>query len=177
MVRRANVQNDRRGEVVRMIDHEEELGIQGDGSHVRLPGALVRRQIPNPRGILVVFAQCIFLMLSLLLAATWARAQATTGISAVVQDSSGAVVPDASIVATDTDTNYTAKAVSGSDGGFVLTSLPVGPYNLAVTANGFAPYTQTGIVLKVAQIFNVQVKLEVGTRRRHRWGVLFWTCR
>ncbi len=146
-----------------MIDHEQELSIQEDGSHVRLPGLLVRRRLPTARGILVVFAQCIFLMLSLLLAATCAKAQATTGISGVVQDSSGAVVPGASILATDTDTNYTAKAVSGSDGGFVLTSLPVGPYNLAVTATGFAPYTQTGIVLKVAQVFNVQVKLEVGT--------------
>ena len=158
MVSRANVQSDRKGEVVRMTGHEQDASIQRDDSHVRFRGSLVRGQNPISRGMLVGFAQCLVLMLSLVLAGTSAMAQATTGISGVVQDASGAVVPNASIVATDTDTNFTAKAVSGPDGGFVLTSLPVGPYSLAVTATGFKPYTQTGIILSIAQVFNVQVE-------------------
>ena len=71
----------------------------------------------------------------------------TAGISGVVEDSTGAVVPNASITATQTETNYMAKTVSGAAGEFTLTSLPVGPYNLSVTAAGFAPYTQKGLIL------------------------------
>jgi Carboxypeptidase regulatory-like domain/TonB dependent receptor len=146
-----------------MTGHEQGASIQRDASHVRFRESLVRRQNPVSRGMLLGFTQCLLLMLSLVLAGPSAMAQATTGIAGVVQDASGAVVPNASVVATDTDTNFTAKAVSGPDGGFVLTSLPAGPYSLGVTATGFKPYTQTGIILSIAQVFNVQVKLEVGT--------------
>jgi Carboxypeptidase regulatory-like domain len=163
MVSRANVQSDRKGEVVRMTGHKQGASIQRGDSRIHFRGSLVGRQNPVSRGMLLGFAQCLLLILSLVLAGPSAMAQATTGISGVVQDASGAVVPNASVVATDTDTNFTAKAVSGPDGGFVLTSLPVGPYSLAVTATGFKPYTQTGIILSIAQVFNVQVKLEVGS--------------
>ena len=87
----------------------------------------------------------------------------TTGISGVVQDATGAVVPNATITATQTETNYTAKTVSGATGEFTLTSLPVGPYNLTVSADTFAPYTQTGIILRVAQVSDVHVTLKAGS--------------
>lgn len=103
------------------------------------------------------------LLLLAAVSAVFSRAQvSTTGISGVVQDSSGAVVPNASIVATQTETNYSAKTVSGAAGEFTLTSMPVGPYNLTVTAATFAPYTQTGIILKVAQVSDIRVTLKVG---------------
>lgn len=146
-----------------MTGHEQDASTQRDHSDVRFPESLIRGQIPTARWMLVGFAQCLFLMISLALAATGTMAQATTGISGIVEDSSGAVVPNANIVATETETNYTTKAISGPDGGFNLTALPAGPYNLAVTATGFTPYTQTGIILSIAQVFNVQVKLEVGS--------------
>jgi hypothetical protein len=146
-----------------MTGNEQDASIQRDESHLRFSGPLVRGRVPTARRILVGFAQCLILMISLVLAATGAMAQvSTTGISGVVQDPSGAVVANASIVATQTETNYAAKTVSGADGGFALTSLPVGPYTLTVTADGFAPYTQTGLVLSVAQVSDVQVKLAVG---------------
>jgi outer membrane receptor protein involved in Fe transport len=146
-----------------MTGNEQDASIQRDESHLRFSGPLVRGRVPTARRILVGFAQCLILMISLVLAATGAMAQvSSTGISGVVQDPSGAVVANASIVATQTETNYAAKTVSGADGGFALTSLPVGPYTLTVTADGFAPYTQTGLVLSVAQVSDVQVKLAVG---------------
>lgn len=102
------------------------------------------------------------LLLLAIVSAVFSLAQvSTTGISGVVQDSTGAVVPNASIIATQTETNYTAKTVSGAAGEFTLTSMPVGPYKLTVTAAGFAPYTQTGIILKVAQVSDVRVSLKV----------------
>jgi hypothetical protein len=86
----------------------------------------------------------------------------TATITGVVHDASGAVVPNASVEATQTATNYTAKAVSGSNGVFSFPSLPVGQYSVKVDAQGFAPYEQTGIVLNVGQVANLQIPLKVG---------------
>lgn len=149
-----------------MTGHEQDVRIQRDRSDVRFPGSSAIKRIATSRWMLVGIAQCLFLMMAFVSVVTGAMAQATTGISGVVEDSSGAVVPNANIVATETETNYTAKTVTGSDGGFNLTALPAGPYNLTVTANGFEPYIQTGLILKVAQVSNVHVKLEIGTTKQ-----------
>jgi len=92
-----------------------------------------------------------------------AQAQlSTASLKGTVTDASGAVVPGADVVATQVQTNYTARVVSDDAGLFSLPSLPVGPYKLKVTAKGFAPYEQTGIVLTVSQVANFQVALKVG---------------
>jgi hypothetical protein len=97
------------------------------------------------------------------LASVAAMAQVSTAtMTGVVQDPSGAVVPGASIVATQTQTNTVTHAVTDSSGVFSLPSLPVGLYLLNVTAPGFAPYAQTGIVLTVGQVANFNVRLPVG---------------
>ena len=51
---------------------------------------------------------------------------------------------------------------SGGDGGYNLPSLPVGPYTIKVTANGFSTYNQSGIVIQVGNELRVDVKLQVG---------------
>ena len=98
----------------------------------------------------------------LLIGALNAMAQGTASMSGVVEDSTGAVIPQANVTVTQTETNYTAKAISNGAGEFTLSSLPVGPYNLTVRAATFAPYTQKGIILKVAQVSNVHVDLTPG---------------
>ncbi len=98
-----------------------------------------------------------------LLCVLTSQAQVSTAtITGVVQDASGAVIPNAEITATQTATNLTVKAASGGDGIFNLRSLPVGPYTLSVKAAGFAPYTQTGIVLTVGQVANLTLSMKVG---------------
>lgn len=90
-----------------MTGHEQNASFQRNDSEVRFPRSLDRGQNSTARWMLVTFAQFLVLMISLAFAATGALAQATTGISGVVEDSSGAVVPNANIVATETETNYT----------------------------------------------------------------------
>lgn len=88
----------------------------------------------------------------------------TATITGVVHDSSGAVVNGATVVATQTETNVSAQAVTVSDGVFSLPALPPGPYVLHVTATGFGPYDQNGIILTVGQVANLQIELNVGNR-------------
>jgi len=88
--------------------------------------------------------------------------QSVSQIQGVVQDDSGAAVPNTEVKATQTDTNITRTTTSGPDGAYVLANLPLGPYRLEVSRQGFTTYVQTGIVLQVSTSPTVNVSLKVG---------------
>ena len=71
--------------------------------------------------------------LLLLLVATNAWAQATAQINGTVADSSGGVLPGATVVAIQTDTGFRREAVTDDTGSYTLSNLPIGPYRLEVT--------------------------------------------
>ena len=89
--------------------------------------------------------------------------QALTQIQGNVQDSSGAAVSGASLKATQTSTGVTRTTTSSADGGYVLPNLPLGPYSLEVTKDGFTKYVQTGITLQVNVAPTVDIALKVGS--------------
>jgi Carboxypeptidase regulatory-like domain len=89
-------------------------------------------------------------------------AQATSQIQGNVADPSGSPVPGAEVRATQTETGTVRTATTGSDGGYVLSSLALGPYKLEVSKEGFSTYQQTGIVLQVATNPTIDVQLKVG---------------
>ena len=86
----------------------------------------------------------------------------TASMNGTVQDNTGAVIPAAKIIATQTQTNFATETVSGQDGSFRIDSIPVGPYVLRASKDGFATYEQKGIVLRVGQIATLEVSLSVG---------------
>ena len=94
---------------------------------------------------------------------TTAWGQATAQIHGTVQDSSGSAVPGAAVKATQTETGISRAVTSGADGGYVLTNLPVGPYQLEVTKEGFTKTVQSGIVLQVNSDPAVDPILKVGS--------------
>jgi len=98
-----------------------------------------------------------------------ARAQtiSTAQISGTIQDSSGLAVPGAEVRVTRTDTGAIRSVLSGTDGSYVIPSLPVGPYSLEVTKEGFTTYVQTGIVLQIATNPAIPVTLKVGAVNEH----------
>ena len=93
-----------------------------------------------------------------------ARAQVYTGsITGLVQDPSGAVVPNVSVVLTDMDKGVTYSATTDSSGRYVLRALPPAKYSFRVEAAGFRSEVQNGIVLEVNQNLTLTVSLQVGT--------------
>jgi hypothetical protein len=90
------------------------------------------------------------------------RAQATAQISGTVSDASGLAVPAAEVKATQTATGAVRTVTTGADGGYVFSNLPIGPYQLEVTKEGFATYTQSGIALQVASNPTLDISLKVG---------------
>lgn len=97
------------------------------------------------------------------LAVSLCRSQSPLGaFTGTVSDSQGAVVLGAEITARHVDTNRLYKGRSADGGAYVLSSLPVGAYEISVSASGFKTFRRTGVVLEVAQRLRIDVPLEVG---------------
>ena len=85
-------------------------------------------------------------------------------IHGLVQDTTGAAVSGAQVKATQLDTGRTQQTISGGDGAYTLPGLPIGgAYSIEVTASGFDPYKQSGIVLTVGSNVEVNIKVGIGT--------------
>src|SRR6188768_3860802 len=99
------------------------------------------------------------------LLASVASAQAVAGsqLAGVIKDSSGGVLPGALVTIVKTDTAMTRTATTGVDGSFVFPNLPVGPYQLKVTMDGFNTLVQDGIVLQVNSNPTLDLTLTVGS--------------
>jgi len=95
--------------------------------------------------------------------AAWAQAVSTAQINGTVRDSSGLAVPGAEVKATQAATGQTRTVTSGTDGSYVLPNLPIGPYVLEITKDGFSKYVQSGIVLQVASNPTLDASLKVGS--------------
>ena len=88
--------------------------------------------------------------------------QETGSITGTVRDSSGAVIPNASVAVTNPATSVTRDLTSNSEGDYLAAGLPPGTYDVTVTAKGFQKYHVSGVVLRVAQKARVDANLPVG---------------
>jgi len=104
---------------------------------------------------------CLLACVSLALCVS-AMGQTNGEIRGSVTDPSGAVVPSATVTATQvgTDTNRTVTA--GSDGSFDIPELPVATYSVTVEAKGFKKYVATAVVVTIGHVAVVNAILQVG---------------
>ena len=86
----------------------------------------------------------------------------TATILGVVKDSSGAVVPGATLTARNVETGQTRTAVSAADGSYRFSALPVGSYEVRVEQSGFQAAVRSGLTLTVGQEAVINFSLEVG---------------
>lgn len=90
--------------------------------------------------------------------------QITTGtILGAIKDSSGGTVANATVQAKAVATNQTREIKTDQDGAYILTNLPIGEYELSVSAPGFRTEVNKGITLQVAQRALLDVVLQPGT--------------
>ena len=83
-------------------------------------------------------------------------------ITGIVTDSTGAVIPAASLTLVNQAQQTTYKAVSNAQGAYTFLNLPVGRYDLTVTAMGFAAKKQTDLVVDTDSNLRADVALAVG---------------
>jgi hypothetical protein len=86
----------------------------------------------------------------------------TARITGSVQDSTGAAVPGATIILTDTDTGTIRKLTSDGAGSFSANALPVGHYTALASLTGFQKDEQK-LTLEVSQVQALTFKLAVGS--------------
>src|ERR1700694_3272090 len=84
-------------------------------------------------------------------------------ISGVITDSTGGVVPQTTITATDVATGVQTPATTNSAGYYRLQNLAIGVYNITVDHPGFRKYVREGVTLTTGQELGLDVKLDVGS--------------
>ncbi len=94
-----------------------------------------------------------------------ALAQDPTGVlQGQVTDPSGASVPNAKVVARNVSTGFTAAQESSHIGSFQFSYLPVGEYDLRISAPGFSDFEASHIRMDVDRVVNFPVRLEIRSR-------------
>lgn len=94
--------------------------------------------------------------------AAFCQGGATGTITGLVTDTSGAVVPGASIILTNAGTNVTRQGKSDGAGVYLFSNLPVGNYSLKATAAGFSGVQVPGLKLEVNATIRQDIKLPLG---------------
>src|SRR5213593_4369377 len=108
------------------------------------------------RRLSILFA--VFLLLPSLV---FAQSQATTGvIEGTVVDASGASLPGVTVTVKNTATNFEQTAVTDRSGRFRVVLLPLGPYQVTATLEGFGTHVQKGLDLGVGQTLTVPIAMK-----------------
>jgi len=107
--------------------------------------------------------KCFAVFLAWCLLPASSLAQSTLGVVlGTVKDSSGAVVKDAVVRLTNAGENTSREALSDANGNYEFQNVKPGTYIVSATAQGFRPFTATGIPLEARRTVRVDVTLQVG---------------
>jgi len=103
----------------------------------------------------------IAFLLALASCATWGQ-DVSGAITGTVKDTTGAVVPGASVKSVNTATNLESNAKSDGNGSYLLTSLPAGTYKVTISKDGFQTENHTEILVDSGRTTTVDGDLKVG---------------
>ncbi len=102
------------------------------------------------------------LAMILLSSGLYAQAQATTGlIQGRTTDESGSVLPGVTVTLTNTATNYEKIVISGENGAFRAPLMPLGPYRVAASLEGFATLIREGLELQLGGQINLDLEMQI----------------
>src|SRR5438445_664765 len=108
-------------------------------------------------------AQCFVALLSFAwVGSVYGQTAGTGALTGTVTDPTGAVVPNATVTLTSTDTGQERGTTSGADGTYVFSLLPPGTYRVRFAAPGFKGTEVTGIKINVTETPVLNRSLEVG---------------
>ncbi len=99
-----------------------------------------------------------------------AHAQSNSAsISGTVLDSSGAVVPNATVEIHNPVSHFDRSTTTDGSGRFSFANVPFNPYHLSVTGTGFAPYAQD-VEVRSAVPLDIKINLQVAGSSETRYG-------
>jgi hypothetical protein len=116
----------------------------------------------KPKRILLALVLGVGFMLAPIVAQQ-AKGQVLYGsLVGTVTDQTGAVVPEATVTAKNTNTGLTRETTTDAAGVYSIRNLLEGTYSLSVGKSGFRPYTQTGVDVTINSVTRINPSLEVG---------------
>ncbi|HLJ78031.1 MAG TPA: TonB-dependent receptor, partial [Acidobacteriaceae bacterium] len=101
--------------------------------------------------------------LALLCMPSAARAQGFGRISGTVTDSTGAVIPGATVTATQITTHFILTTTTSGDGTFVFPSLAPSTYDVSVSQKGFQSFTERALQVRADNAVSVNAVLKAGS--------------
>ncbi|HEX4065748.1 MAG TPA: carboxypeptidase regulatory-like domain-containing protein [Acidobacteriaceae bacterium] len=106
----------------------------------------------------------LFAAIALLTApAVWAQTAGEGAIQGTVTDPSGAVVPHATVTATNNATGVAVTRTTTSDGLYQVSPLLPGSYTVSAVASGFRNFQQQNLVVTAMNTATLNIKLSVGS--------------
>lgn len=87
--------------------------------------------------------------------------QATATLTGVVTDPNGAVIQGATVMVTNNATNLSRTVSTNDEGVYVISSLPVGEYDVKISASSFDFRVFENVKLNVGQTLSLNTDLEV----------------
>ena len=110
--------------------------------------------------------QAVIVLCLLMFGTSSAFAQADQGaITGVVQDSSGAVIPNADVTLTNVDTGLVLRGKTNGSGNYVFSPVKIGKYTVTGTAPGFGSTVQENVQLHVQDRVAADLVLTTGTEK------------
>ncbi|MGC2638529.1 MAG: carboxypeptidase-like regulatory domain-containing protein [Acidobacteriaceae bacterium] len=109
---------------------------------------------------------CVFLFVFAVLVVRSPQAAAQTvygSMAGTITDPSGAVVAAAKVQAKSNQSGTTFDTQSTSAGSYRFPELPIGTYDVTVSASGFKPQTLTGVSVNLQITTSLDIALAVGT--------------
>ena len=119
-----------------------------------------RELLVSLKSIFVVLAMILLVQL---IQAPPVRAQASSSVTGIVSDPTGAPVSSAGVSIKNLETGALRNAVTDDTGRYQILALPVGKYEVNVARPGFQDTTRSGIELVVGQQASIDFRLQVGT--------------
>jgi hypothetical protein len=105
---------------------------------------------------------CLMLVTVLLAAApAWAQFE-TASVLGTVRDTSGAVVPGASVRLANVDTGLVFEKTTDEDGNYEFFTVRIGTYDVSAELGGFTPARVTGVKVTIGSRQRVDLRMSVG---------------
>src|SRR5689334_1633855 len=122
-------------------------------------GRTGRYRIVERTRVMVAFLR-FFLLFVLGISAVWAQVS-TGSIVGVVEDSSGAVIPNAEITTRQTATGETRLTRTNGSGEFNVPFIQPVDYKVTAAAGGFKGKTVSGLTLRIHHTANLRITLDL----------------